>query len=281
MDLSHSDYSAFDIPEITVFLFHPRPEWRLPFLGQGAESHLIETARDVVVGARFHLADKDSPNILFFHGNGEIVADYEEMGVLYTKMGLNFLPVDYRGYGRSTGSPTLTATMQDAPVVFDYCRNCLGERGYTGPWLVMGRSLGSAPALELSLRRGPRIDGLIIESGFAWIGPLLRLIGVDMAGYGLSEVQGPRNIDKIRQWEKPLLVIHAEYDSIIPFAEGQALFDASPAQAKRLLMIPRATHNDIFFSGINAYLQAIRELADRIAEDGKGPDGRNRTGDWI
>jgi hypothetical protein len=250
-----------------MLLFHPRPEWRISAMGLGAESHLIPVAQDVAVGARFHLAGKGRPSILFFHGNGEIVTDYEEMGLLYTQMGINFLPVDYRGYGCSTGQPTVTAMMRDARVILDYIRTWLSEQGYTGPLLVMGRSLGSAPALELANRCPSVIDGLIIESGFARIGPLLRLIGIDMTLYGLSEGQGPRNLDKIRQWNKPLLVIHAEYDQIISFTEGQALFEASPAADKKLLMIPNATHNDIFFRGMNAYLQAIGELADRIAAE--------------
>jgi hypothetical protein len=268
MDLPENDYSAFDIPEVAMFLFHPRPEWRLPAMGQGAESHLIEVEQDVVIGARFHLAGKNGPTILFFHGNGEIVADYDEMGIFYTQMGINFLPVDYRGYGRSTGQPTFRAMMRDAHVVFDYCRNWLGDQGFTGPLLVMGRSLGSAPALELAGRHAPLIDGLIIESGFAWIGPLLRLIGLDMARYGLTEAHGPQNLDKIRRWDKPLLVIHAEYDQIISYAEGQALFDASPSRNKKLLKIPNATHNDIFFQGMNAYMEAIRDLADGIPAAG-------------
>jgi hypothetical protein len=267
MDLSKSDYSAFDIPEVTMFLFHPRPEWRMPVMGQGAESHLIPVAPDVVIGARFHHASKSRPSILFFHGNGEIAADYEEMGLLYAQMGINFLPVDYRGYGQSTGRPTVTAMMRDAHVILDYVRTWLSDQRYTGPLLVMGRSLGSAPALELACRFPQVIDGLIIESGFARIGPLLRLIGIDMTLYGLSEKRGPRNLDKIRQWDKPLLVIHAEYDQIISFTEGQALFEASPAADKKMLKIPNATHNDIFFQGMNAYLQAIGELADRIATD--------------
>jgi len=263
-EFSQSDYSGFDIPEITAALFYPRPEWRMPLMAQPAESHLIEVAQDVAIGARFFLAEKGNPNVLFFHGNGEIVSDYEEMGMLYTQMGLNFLPVDYRGYGRSTGKPTLTNMMRDAHVIFDYVRHWLKDQTYTGPLLVMGRSLGSAPALDLAFHYPHFIDALIIESGFACISPLLRLMGIDPLRYGLSEVQGPRNLDKIRQWNKALLVIHAEYDQIIPFTEGQALFEASPAADKMLLRIPNATHNDIFFQGMHIYLQAIRTLADKV-----------------
>jgi fermentation-respiration switch protein FrsA (DUF1100 family) len=267
MDFSQIDYSAFDIPEIAMFLFHPRPEWRAPTMGQGTESHLIPVERDVAVGARFYLASSKSPNILFFHGNGEIVADYEDIGMLFVQTGINFLPVDYRGYGQSTGRPTVTAMMRDAHVIFDYVRNWRKDQKFTGPLLVMGRSLGSAPALELACHYPRFIDGLIIESGFACISPLLRLMGVNPVQYGLSEEQGPRNLDKIRQWDKPLLVIHAEYDQIISFGEGRALYDASPATDKKLLMIPNATHSDIFFHGMNAYLRAIRELTVKTAAE--------------
>ena len=265
MNLSQSDYSAFDIPEITMSLFYPRPDWRMPVMGQGAESHLIQVERDVTIGARFCLAGKSCPNILFFHGNGEIVSDYEEMGLLYGQIGINFLPVDYRGYGRSTGQPTVSAMMRDGHVILDYVRHWCKNQGFTGPFVVMGRSLGSAPAIDLAYHYPHFIDALIIESGFAHIRPLLRLMGIDMPLYGLSEEQGPRNLEKIQQWDGPLLIIHAEYDQIISFGEGMALFEASPAKNKKMLKIPNANHNDIFFQGINAYLQAIRELADQLA----------------
>lgn len=59
------------------------------------------------------LQKKNAPTLLFFHGNGEIVEDYDDIAQIYLKLGINFLPVDYRGYGRSTGSPTVTAMMRD------------------------------------------------------------------------------------------------------------------------------------------------------------------------
>jgi pimeloyl-ACP methyl ester carboxylesterase len=267
--LSKIDYSGFDISEITRCLFYPRPEWRMPALGQGAESHLIQVARDVVIGARFYLAGKSCPNILFFHGNGEIVSDYDEMGLLYNQIGINFLPVDYRGYGRSTGEPTVSAMMQDAHVILDYVRQWRRNQAFTGSIIVMGRSLGSAPAIELACHYPDFIDALIVESGFAHIGPLLRLMGIDISQYGLSEDQGPRNLQKIHQWDKPLLIIHAEYDQIFSIGEGESLFDASPSKDKKLIIIPNASHNDIFFHGMNVYLEAVRELADKIVPEKK------------
>jgi fermentation-respiration switch protein FrsA (DUF1100 family) len=259
------DYSVLDRPEILMFLFHPRPEWGSPGPGPSSEDMLIQVEDDVAVGGRFHLAGEEAPTILFFHGNGEIVADYDDIGALYLDKGINFFPVDYRGYGRSSGKPTITAMMRDCHVIFYYVRSWLKERGHTGPFIVMGRSLGSASALELSAHYGDQIAGLVIESGFAYAGPLLQLLGINMEALGIKEEQGFRNIDKISIFDKPTLIIHAEKDHIISFTEGEALYNASPARDKRLLKIPGANHNDIFLRGMKEYMEAVKGLVEALS----------------
>ena len=126
----------------------------------------------------------------------------------------------------------------------------------------MGRSLGSAPALEIATNHEDSIDGLIIESGFAYSIPLLSTLGVDVDRLDLMEKNGMRNIDKAAKFKKRFLVIHAELDHLIPFTEGKALFDASPSTKKHLLMIPGADHNTIFSTGFNDYMKAVKELTD-------------------
>lgn len=265
IDISKIDYSGLDRPDVLMGLFHPRPEWGSPRRSPSAEDMLIQVEKDVVVGARFHLTGKEAPNILFFHGNGEIVADYDDIGLIYLKMGINFLPVDYRGYGRSSGKPTITAMMRDSHVIFDYVQDWLKERAYTGPFILMGRSLGSASALELSAHYGGQVEGLIIESGFAYARPLLQLLGINMEALGIKEEEGFRNIDKISTFDKPTLIIHAEKDQLISFSEGEALYDACPARDKRLLKIPGANHNDIFLRGMGEYMEAIKGLVEKPA----------------
>ncbi|MGO9136799.1 MAG: alpha/beta hydrolase [Syntrophales bacterium] len=263
VDISETDYSSFDSPMISASLFYPRPEWGAAADDETVESILIPVEKDVVVGARLHMAGAEAATIIFFHGNGEIVADYDDLGIVYADMGINFFPVDYRGYGRSTGRPTVTAVMRDCHTVFAYVKKRLKEKGYSGPIIVMGRSLGSAPALELAFHYGAEIDGLIIDSGFAYAGPLLLLFGIDMQALGISEGQGFRNLDKIRSFDKPTLVIHAEFDHIIPFSEGRLLFEASPSRHKKFLKVAGANHNDIFSHGIAAYLESIKWLVDK------------------
>lgn len=262
-DALRKKYAALDAPEVLNRIFHPRPEF-LTGAPPGVQDFSISVANQVAVGARLHAAGKTDPVILFFHGNGEIVADYDELGPFYTRQGINFLPVDYRGYGRSTGHPTVSAMMQDSHVVFRFALDRLRDLDYTGPLAVMGRSLGSAPALELAACYADRIDGLIVESGFAYAGPLLRVLGLDPEVIGFQEDQGFGNIDKIKEFAKPTLIIHAEYDHIIPFSDGQALFEASPATDKTLLKISGANHNDILMVGFAQYLAAIKNLLSRL-----------------
>jgi fermentation-respiration switch protein FrsA (DUF1100 family) len=264
IDISKIDYSLLDRPEILMYLFHPRPEFGRSISVSGNTEIMIPVEAEIAVGARFHLTDKSACNILFFHGNGEIVADYDEFGQMMNQMGINFLAVDYRGYGRSTGQPTVTAMMRDSHIIFDYVKKWLNRNDYPGPVVLMGRSLGSASVLELALHYAAGMDGLIVESGFAYAGPLLVLLGINTAEIGFEEVKGFRNIDKISRFQKPTLIIHAERDHIIPFSDGEALFEACPAPHKTFLKIPGANHNDIFMRGLKDYLAAITALLEGL-----------------
>ena len=253
-----ADYSPLDRPEVCARLFHPRKA-----LSRSVDSEMdimIPVSDGVEIGGRLHPAQIDSPTILFFHGNGEIVEDYDNIGPVYNRLGINFLPVDYRGYGQSTGTPTVSAMMEDCHVIFDFVTAWLSANRYTGPLILMGRSLGSASVLELASSEQNRCDGLIIESGFAYADPLLRLLGINSEAIGFKEEEGFRNIDKIATFIKPTLIIHAEYDPIIPFSDGQALYNASPATDKRIVKIPDANHNDIFFQGQERYFSAILDF---------------------
>jgi fermentation-respiration switch protein FrsA (DUF1100 family) len=259
-----SDYRFLDRPEVLQFLFHPRPEDESSAARVSGTDVLIPVDGNCNIGGRFHMAAADGVNLLFFHGNGEIAADYDDLGSIYNQMGLNFLAVDYRGYGRSDGQPTVSAMMKDCHAIFEYARTWLAENGYTGALVLMGRSLGSASVLELAAIHADRIDGLIVESGFAHAGPLLRLLGIDLEALGFQEAQGFRNLDKIASFSKPLLVIHAEKDHIIPFSDGLALYETARSNYKKLLKIPGAGHNDIFMRGLSSYLTAVKALTTEV-----------------
>ena len=259
-----TDYSPFDRPEILLYLFHPRPETGYGG-GSGYEELSIPVAGGEKIGGRLYTAGPMSPTLLFFHGNGEIVEDYHDLGTLYARMGCNFMPVDYRGYGRSSGTPSVTAMMGDCHDILTYAAGHLSERGHGGPIVAMGRSLGSASAIELAYHYPDRVRGLVVESGFARIVPLLRLLGVDAKRYGITEESSFDNGRKIAAYRGPTLIIHAEKDHIIPFEDGTMIYSMSGSANKRMLEIKEADHNTVFQYGLKEYVEAVARLASEAA----------------
>lgn len=251
-------HEFLDQPEVAAFFFHPRPEWSFSGPPDGAEPVSIPLRDGEQLGGWFHAVGRDAPTLLFFHGNGEIAADYHDLAPAYTERNIQFFPVDYRGYGRSGGIPSVTATLEDAHDTLDFLRKRRLENGDTGPVVVMGRSLGSAPAIELAANRSQEIDGVIIESGFAHTGPLLKILGLPVDEFPFDESRdGVGNLRKIAGYSGPLLVIHAEADHLIPFDDGRELHNAAGSVAKRLLPIPGADHNTLMVVGFSAYMDAI------------------------
>jgi len=262
IDISTIDYSELDRPEVLSSLFFPRSEFGETTTADNIDDMLIPVDENNRVGARLHTSNKADPTILFFHGNGEIVSDYDDMGPLYVSLGINFMPVDYRGYERSSGTPTITSMMRDCHVELDFVQKWLTKENYIGPLIVMGRSLGSASALELAGHYGEIVDGLIIESGFASMEGLYQRLGIYDS---IPEIKrkGLSNVDKITVFKKPTLIIHAEHDHIIPFSAGEELYDAAGANDKAFLKVAGANHNDIFFRGRIEYMEAVSKLVEK------------------
>jgi alpha-beta hydrolase superfamily lysophospholipase len=264
-------YPLLDRPEVSTVLFHPRREplgWPPP---TGTRDLAIPVADGVSLGARFHSDTPEAPTLLFFHGNGEIVADYDDIGQAYARAGINFLVVDYRGYGRSDGQATASSMLADSRRVFNWFRQWRRAEGHTGPLAVMGRSLGSAAALELAATEAKAIGALLIESGFAHTGPLLRTLGAAISPQELRRGEGFRQLAKIASFAGPLLIIHAEQDHLIPWSEGEALFKASPSLNKEMLTITGANHNDIFLRAWPTYLSAVSRVLNTCQTDPSPP----------
>jgi pimeloyl-ACP methyl ester carboxylesterase len=246
-----------DRPEILERLFFPRRESDLTNV-PNAITIRIAVAENVSVGCRFYPALPDGPNIIYFHGNGETVPDYDYEAHLYRKRGLNLFVADYRGYGFSEGEPSCSSMIKDAHPIFLGFKNLISGHGYPGPLLVMGRSLGSAPAIELAYYHQRELKGLIVESGFASGRNQFKRIGVshlfadDAVGFG--------NDLKIQEVKIPTLIIHGEYDTIIPASEGHALLRLSAARKKSSLFVSGAGHNDLMIEAQDDYMTAVQRF---------------------
>ena len=272
------DVSALDRKEVLQYLFHPRKD-HCPSPPQGAIDFFIPVEEGVRLGARFYPAEPKEPHLLFFHGNGEIASDYDTIGPIYNKYGISFLIVDYRGYGQSTGSPTASNLLADSHTIFREVSAWLQEQNRNGLLIIMGRSLGSVPALEVASSYQDEICGLILDSGFARTMPLLDRLGVATESLGISEADGFTNFGKIRDIGKPTLIIHGQNDEIIPSNEADILMANSGTMRKQLLVATGCGHNDILQRCGELYFQAISqfvEMAKKIKKRDSMPTGFDR-----
>jgi alpha-beta hydrolase superfamily lysophospholipase len=257
----HHPARFLDIPEVLEHVFFPKVV-RPGFLS--GEIISIKVEKPVAIEGVLHFASISAPTIIFFHGNGETAYDYEDLGPIYASLGINLFVADYRGYGSSGGEPTYSAMLEDGELVLMELYRLRRERGLSGALFVMGRSLGSAPALELAGRFPSMIRGLIIESGFADTYRLLVTLGVDSRVLDPENELQVSNLQKMKNVAMPVLVIHGELDEIIPFSEGIDLYHASPAIDKEILLIPGAGHNTLFSLGLEEYLRAVSSFVHRL-----------------
>jgi len=247
-----------DHPEVLRRLLFPRLR-NAPDLPD-AVNCFIRVSDDAQIGCRFFHSRKDGANILFFHGNGETAADYDAVAPYYREYGLNLFVAEYRGYGMSDGSPTCSGILRDTDPILNGFVDCMNSMDHTGDLYVMGRSLGSAPAIETAYRYQSRFKGLIVESGFAAVRRQLARIGVS---HLFEDVENPIGFGNDRKIEKimiPTLIIHGEADRIIPVEEGKALYSLSGAQEKEAIFISNAGHNDLFEWDLERYMEGINQF---------------------
>ena len=255
--LPEPDYTLLDRPEITAFIFYPRPDWEPP--PPGATDHAVEVAPGVALACRFYRHSKDAPTLLYFHGNGEVASEYDFTAPSYHSIGLNLFVADYRGYGKSGGWPSFSTMVTDARAVFAAFRDLLAQEGYGGRRFVMGRSLGALSALEVAARYPADLSGLIIESGAGGTRGWFRMLR-PTDDRGPWEELHRRHLAKLRSIALPLLSIHGERDELIPLDSALELQEALGSERKELVVIPGAGHNDLFYLGTQQYLEAIRQF---------------------
>ena len=190
------------------------------------------------------------------------MSDYDEISPSYHQKRLNLVVADYRGYGASSGIPTLTALTQDSHLIFKEVREELSRRNLRSDLWVMGRSLGSISALELAYQHQEMIKGLIIESGFPSVVRIITHLGMPAHGIDLEKIdQGC--LERIKKILVPTLIIHGEHDMLVPLENARDIYEHLGTQEKELLVIPSATHNDIMLVGFKDYFKALQRFIER------------------
>ncbi len=251
------DYSLIDHPSLLRFIFYPRKDFTsCPANGFDLS---VEVGEGAFIFCRFYTGHHDWPWILFFHGNGEVVSDYDEISLFYHQKELNLVVADYRGYGMSSGVPTLTGLARDAHIIFKKIRKELSIKYLQKDLWVMGRSLGSISAFELAYNYQEEMKGLVVESGFPSIVRIMTHLGIPASEMGLERID-QECLERIQKIFVPTLILHGEQDWLVPLQNAKDIYRHLGTKEKKLLVVPTATHNDIMLVGFKEYFNSLQQF---------------------
>jgi fermentation-respiration switch protein FrsA (DUF1100 family) len=243
--------------EETLIFFpvrYPRGEWR-PVDVQ-VEDAYFQSADGTKLHGCYHAHESPRAVVLFAPGNAGNLTYWTEMIKLLRKdMRVSVMIFDYRGYGRSEGSPKEAGILDDARAA----RAWLSKRaGVPEKEIVLlGRSLGGSVMVDLASKDGAR--GLVLESTFTSIPDVAALHYPWVPVRALMRTQ-LNSLSKIGDYHGPLLQSHGDADDLIPYEMGKRLFDAAN-EPKRFVTLPGGGHNDPqppkFYAELDKFLDEL------------------------
>jgi fermentation-respiration switch protein FrsA (DUF1100 family) len=220
------------------------------------EDITMQTSDGHNLNAWFIPANSPEGTVLFCHGNGGNISYSMDVLETLNKLNLNVLVFDYRGYGKSEGSPTEKGTYIDAETA---CQWLIKNKNIPEhEIIIIGRSLGAAIAANLATKHSPRL--LILESGFS------STPDVAARHYPIFPVRllcryKYKTAEYVKDIRCPLLVIHSPDDEIIPYANGKKIFN-SAKEPKEFLEIS-GSHNEGFADSGDTYVNGLRSFIEK------------------
>lgn len=195
--------------------------------------------------------DEAEMSLVYCHGNRGSIADRVDTFAQLLRLKVNVFAFDYRGYGKSEGSPSEQGVFADARAAIDHVAGARGI-GLDGV-LLFGHSLGGAIAIDAALHRA--VSGLVVQSSFTQLSDMAKHRHPDIPMHWIVRNEF-RSIEKVPHLEMPKLFIHGGSDQTVPFEHGQALYSAAAAP-KEFLRIGKADHNDLHLWGSLRYFSHL------------------------
>lgn len=225
-------------------------------IGLAFEDVTLETKDSVSINGWYIPVDSAKATLLFCHGNAGNIGDRLESIAQFHRIGLAVFIFDYRGYGKSAGSPSEQGTYLDAEAAWDFLTDAKGIDPRT--IVILGRSLGGAVAVWLAAEYPP--GALIVESSFTSVPdiaarhyPFLPVRLLARFQYNSKE-----NIAKVTA---PVMIAHSPDDNLVPYRQGEALF-ASANEPKEFLKLS-GSHNEGFLQSAQLYENTLSAFIDR------------------
>jgi uncharacterized protein len=181
------------------------------------------------------------------HGNAANLTNHAPLVAWLPAAGCNVLAFDYRGFGRSAGSPTLTGVVADTRAALAEAR----RRHPRLPLVLLGQSLGGATAIRAAAEETTDdIRLLVVDSAFASYRGIARdasrgtpLSLVEPLGASALPGDARDPVQAIARLRMPLLLLHGERDQVIPIEHSERLHAAARSR-KDFIRIPGGQHLD-------------------------------------
>ncbi|MGC2030889.1 MAG: alpha/beta fold hydrolase [Steroidobacteraceae bacterium] len=222
-------------------------------IGLEFEDLRVTTADRVDLHGWYVAAAPGAPAVILCHGNAGNIAHRLEWLEMLCGMGFAMLLFDYRGFGRSRGTPTEQGTYLDAQAAWDYLTN---TKGFSPRSIVIvGESLGGPIAAHLAKDVGP--GALILVSTFTSVPDLASNLYWYLPVRLLARFQYP-TAEYVARVHVPTLVIHSRDDEMIPFLHGEELRRRASGSAQLLEIF--GDHNAAFMLSRPKLIEGIRSV---------------------
>lgn len=207
---------------------------------QRTEELTFETDDGELLYGWYCRAEHPIASALYCHGNTGNLSNTAHAMPYLMAAGINILLFDYRGFGRSTGFPTLSGIIDDGVTA---ARLHERIRPKNVPSILYGYSLGGAIAAQI-IRRHP-FDGLVLQSTFTNLPDIAR---VTFPRLPLHLVSGRLfdTLEVVGNLTIPILIIHGATDEVCPPWMAQKLYDSYGSASRKLILVAGGLHKDLF-----------------------------------
>ena len=215
------------------------------------EELFLKTEDNAVINA-LHFKAKDSKGvILYFHGNAGDLSRWGTITEYFVNLNYDVLVMDYRTYGKSTGTLSEQALYKDAQMCYNVLKTSYNEDQIT----VYGRSLGTGIATKIAAINSPK--QLILET------PYYSIIDVAKTRFPFMPVSYIMNYELpthqfINDVKCNIHMFHGTADYVVPYGSGEKLFRVSPKDRTIFTTIENAGHNNLI--DFELYHQKIKSI---------------------
>lgn len=218
---------------------YPEGMWKLESLPVRPTEHAFRTPDGVRLHAMLFRAENPVATAIWFHGNAGNISNRAGVASQLAMRGVSVFLFDYRGYGRSEGTPAERALMLDSLAAYDFVRADLGEDPRS--IVLYGESLGGAYAAYVAARRPARC--VVIENSFP---SLSAMAAHHYRGTPFSMIvrRSLTTLDWLNSARIPVLVMHGTEDEVVPFSLGMQLYSGLTVP-KQFLRSEGASHSEI------------------------------------